>query len=184
MGSRAKRKNENLRAKATVEKMVANGGKRRSLAQSMREAGYSESYARNSHKIKKTKAWQEYLEEFIPDEQIADAHKTLLEAQRVGRMDFPACLTDEEVSKIIVSSGRTVLVLKRDKKTASVAYAEPDFTARTRAVDLAYKVKGLYGENKSENPPNEYAHLSDSELQALIAECKGFFSKTTPLPSF
>lgn len=179
----ARAKGENLRAKTTVQKMVANGGKRRSLAQSMREAGYSESYARNPQKIKGTKAWQDYLEEFIPDEQIAVAHKTLLEAQRVSRMDFPVSLTDEEVAGIIVSSGRTVLVVKRGKKTVSVAYAEPDFTARVRAVDLAYKVKGLYGESKVENPYRQYEHLSNEELEALIEQYKGFYRHANPLPS-
>jgi len=176
-------KKQNLRAKATVQKMVANGGKRRSLAQSMREAGYSESYARNPQKIKGTRAWQDYLEEFIPDEQIAVAHKTLLEAQRVSRMDFPVSLTDEEVTGIIASSGRTVLAVKRSKKTVSVAYAEPDFTARVRAVDLAYKVKGLYGESKVENPYRQYEHLSTEELEALIEQYKGFYRHANPLPS-
>ena len=166
-----------------MQKRIDNGGKRRSLGQSMREAGYSESYARNPHKIKQTKAWQEYLEDFIPDEQIANAHKTLLEAQRVGRMDFPVSLTNKEVTEVITSSGRIVLAIKRTKQGVGVSFTEPDFTTRARAVDLAYKVKGLYGESKVENPHREYEHLSDEELEALIEQYKGFYKKTSPLPS-
>jgi hypothetical protein len=176
-------KKQNLRAKATVHKMVANGGKRRSLAQAMREAGYSESYARNPQKIKETKTWQEYLDEYIPDEQVAVAHKALLGAQRVSRMEFPASLTDDEVAEIIASSGRSVLVLKRSKKTVSVAFAEPDFTTQVRAIDLAYKVKGLYKSGETEAAQSEYAHLSDEELHALIEQYKGFFKHANPLPS-
>lgn len=174
---------ENIRAKSTVQRMVANGGKRRSLAQAMREAGYSESYARNPQKIKGTKVWQEYLEEFIPDEQLAVAHRSLLEAQRVSRMEFPALLTDEEIKNIIAASGRTVLVLKRGKGGVNVAFSEPDFTARVRAIDLAYKVKGLYKAGEADTPQSEYTHLSDDELHALIEQYKGFFKHTSPLPS-
>lgn len=176
-------KKQNLRARATVQKMVANGGKRRSLAQAMREAGYSESYARNPQKIKGTKAWQDYLEEYIPDEEVAVAHKALLGAQRVSRMEFPASLTDDEVAEIIASSGRTVLVLKRGKKSVSVAFAEPDFTTQVRAIDLAYKVKGLYKTSEAGAPCSEYSHLSDDELHALIEQYKGFYKHANPLPS-
>ncbi len=179
----ARTRAENIRAKSAVQKMVANGGKRRSLAQAMREAGYSESYARNPQKIKGTKAWQEYLDKYIPDEKIAVVHKELLGAQRISRMEFPVYLTDEEVADIIVSGGRTVLVLKRSKNSVSVAFSEPDFPARVRAIDLAYKVKGLYMDNKTEAPQSEYAHLSDDELHALIEQYKGFFKHTNPLPS-
>jgi len=179
----ARAKAENIRAKATVHKMVANGGKRRSLAQAMRDAGYSESYARNPQKIKQTRAWQEYLDEYIPDEAVAVAHRELLGAQRVSRMEFPAALTDEEVANIIASSGRTVLVLKRGKQGVSVAFAEPDFTARVRAIDLAYKVKGLYADGKAETPQSEYAHLSDDELHALIEQYRGYYTHANPLPS-
>lgn len=179
----ATEKKQNLRAKATVQKMVANGGKRRSLAQAMREAGYSESYARNPQKIKETKVWQEYLEEYIPDKEVAIAHKALLGAQRVSRMEFPISLTDTEVSEIITSSGRTVLVLKRSKKNVSVAFAEPDFTTQVRAIDLAYKVKGLYKTGETDTPQSEYAHLSDDQLHALIEQYKGFFKHANPLPS-
>jgi hypothetical protein len=178
-----KAKAQNIRAKTTVQKMVVNGGKRRSLAQSMREAGYSESYARNPQKIKQTRAWQEYLEEYIPDEAVAVAHKELLGAQRVSRMEFPATLTDKEVTDIITSSGRIVLVLKRGKQSVSVAFSEPDFTARVRALDLAYKVKGLYSDGKAGATESEYAHLSDDELHALIEQYKGFYTHTNPLPS-
>jgi len=149
----------------------------------MRDAGYSESYARNPQKIKQTKVWQEYLEEYIPNEVIAVAHRELLGAQRVSRMEFPAVLTDKEVVEIITSSGRTVLVLKRNKKNVNVAYAEPDFTARVRAIDLAYKVKGLYSDSKTGTSENEYAHLSDDELHALVEKYQGFFKHTNPLPS-
>ncbi len=179
----ASAKKDNIRAKSAVQKMVANGGKRRSLAQAMREAGYSESYARNPQKIKGTKAWQEYLEEYIPDEEVAVAHKALLGAQRVNRMEFPASMTDDEIAEIIASSGRTVLVLKRGKTSVSVAFAEPDFTTQVRAIDLAYKVKGLYKTSEADTPQSEYAHLSDDQLHTLIEQYKGFFKHANPLPS-
>lgn len=164
--------------------MVANGGKTRSLAQSMREAGYSESYARNPQKIKQTRVWQEYLQEFIPDESIANAHKSLIEAKRVNKIDFPASMSDKEVKEIIISSGKEVFAINRNRKVVQVVFSEPDYSARIRGVDLAYKVKGLYGDKNTEAVQNEYSNLSDNELRVLIIQYEGFFAKTHPQPSF
>lgn len=179
-----KNKKNNLRAENTIQKMVANGGKTRSLAQSMREAGYSESYARNPQKIKRTQAWKEYLQEFIPDESIANTHRGLIEAKKLNRLDLPASLNDKDIKDLMVSIDKEIVNIVRNKKGVQVIFSEPDFSIRIRAVDLAYKVKGLYVDKSNDESHNEYAHLSDSELQRLITEYKGFFAKTNPLPSF
>lgn len=162
---------QNLRAKTTFEKMVANGGKRRSLAQAMRDAGYSESYARNPQKIKKTEAWKEYLDEFIPDEKIALVHLSLLEAQRICRIAFPVCLTNNDIENIISSSGRKVVTIRRYRNRVSVAFSEPDVLAQIKALDLAYKIKGSYGKEDDTNL-RPYSHLSDKQLATLIKRHK------------
>ncbi|MEK7646498.1 MAG: hypothetical protein AAB381_02285 [Patescibacteria group bacterium] len=124
--------------------MVAKGGKPRSLAEAMREAGYSESYARNPQKIKHTKFWREYLQEFISDEKIVSVHTKLLEAQKLSTMDFPVLLTDEDLQSIFVSGGRQILTVERGENRVKVTFTEPDFSTRATAIDMAYKVRGLY----------------------------------------
>jgi hypothetical protein len=136
--------NQNIRAKLTIEKMVAKGGKPRSLACAMRESGYSESYARNPQKIKHTKFWQEYLQEFISDEKIVSTHRKLLEAQNLSTMDFPVMLSDKDLKSILTSGGRSIIAIERDKNKARVTFTEPDYSTRATALDMAYKVRGLY----------------------------------------
>ena len=46
----------NLRVQAVAKELVVNGG---SVANAMRKAKYSKAYAKNSHKMRKTKAFQE-----------------------------------------------------------------------------------------------------------------------------
>jgi hypothetical protein len=59
--------------------MVSNGG---ILEPAMIEAGYSEAYAR-SHKISKTKTWEELLEEYLPDELLTKVAVEGLFAKRI-----------------------------------------------------------------------------------------------------
>jgi hypothetical protein len=139
----------NIRAKLTIQKMVGNGCKPRSLAAVMEECGYSKSYAHNPQKIKRTRFWQDYLKEFISDEQIVSAHKNLLEAQRISSMEFPASLADKEIKEILSSSGRKVLTTCRGTKKVTVTFTEPDCSIQATAIDLAYKIKGLYNNQLS-----------------------------------
>lgn len=65
--------------KKVLQKMSENVGKkgRNSISQAAHEAGYSESYAR-SGRLQRTKAWQQLLEQELPDEELMAVHKELL----------------------------------------------------------------------------------------------------------
>ena len=70
-----------------VKNMVATGGK--DLGKAMRDAGIPAATAKNPHKIMKSKTWNQIMEEFIPDDVLANAHKRLLNSHRLDHMTFP-----------------------------------------------------------------------------------------------
>ena len=64
------------------KKAAENVGKCRTDAEALEKAGYSESYAR-SGRIKRTKGWQELMEEVLPDEMLLKVHTEGLRATRL-----------------------------------------------------------------------------------------------------
>lgn len=62
-----------------LKNMVENGGKqqKKSVSQAAREAGYSEAYIK-SGKLQKTKAWQQLIDQELPDEELMTINKELL----------------------------------------------------------------------------------------------------------
>lgn len=169
---------QNLRVKTTIQKMIVNGGKRHSLAQAMREAGYSESYARNPQKIKKTRAWQVSIDEIIPDEQIFISLKQLIEAGRIKKMLFPVDYSNKEIEYILNSNNYKIITIFREKKSVNAIYTAPDNSIRAQALDMAFRIKGLYGHSGAPQAKyNEFAHLSDKELADLIKEAKRILNK-------
>lgn len=75
-----------LRAKAAFKKLAENGGK--SVSRAMREAGYSKVTASTPSKLTKSKSWQELMDEFLPNEMIANAHSELINAGRKFGKEF------------------------------------------------------------------------------------------------
>lgn len=55
-----------------VEIYMANRGI--SKAEAMRRAGYAEATARNPKNLTATKSWQELMDEYLPDEDLAAKH--------------------------------------------------------------------------------------------------------------
>ena len=68
----------NIRQKKLLKKILETNGKPVSVSQSMREVGYGEGYAKNPQLLTKTKSWQELMEEYLPDDLLAERHRELL----------------------------------------------------------------------------------------------------------
>jgi hypothetical protein len=110
------------------------------LRKAVRESGYSEAYA-HSQKITKTKTWADLLEEFLPDEALQQKHKELLNAKKLLKV------------KGIPVSGMY----------------EEDSDVQSKALDMAYKLKGKYAPEKTLTI-SPYDDLSPEELDAEIAK--------------
>ena len=69
---------------------MENNGKPVSIA--MLEAGYPPATAKNPQQLTQSKGWQELMAEYLPDAEIAEKHKQLLNQTRVEYFVFPNSL--------------------------------------------------------------------------------------------
>lgn len=156
----------NLRAKHAFHNLVANGGKRRSLAQSLRDAGYSESYARNPQKIKATEVWKKETADFFDDAALADSLKALLASYKLQSHVFPSSLADMDILELFSSADSIVTTIDRNSKRVKVWYWTADNSIRAQVLDMIFRIQGVYrGERKPSNP---LERLTDKELMEQI----------------
>lgn len=152
----------------------------KTLAEVLRAAGYSEVQARNPQQITSTKTWQSLIEEYLPDDMLAQAHQSLIVSQKLDHMVFPlgpkgedepnlsgskpnaensieksgvkverTTLTDEEIKDMLAEVNCTVRRIVHGETGRHVYFWSPDTASRSKAVELAYKIKG-YITNKVE----------------------------------
>lgn len=114
--------------------MVANGG---NLEKAVRESGYSSAYAR-SGKITKTRAWNDFVEDYFNDDSILKTHKSLLKAKKTVRT-----------------------------RDGDIVDYESDFTIQLKALDMVYKLKGKYKPTQV-TITNPYDSWSDEDLDREI----------------
>jgi hypothetical protein len=91
-----------------------------SRKEAMIEANYSPSYASSSH-IKRTQGWQELMEKYLPDKDLAKVHKEGLNAKRIFS-------SHTEPDKLI-----------------------EDYPTRHKYLELAYKIKRYFDETEQPN---------------------------------
>lgn len=67
------------RKEKAIKILVENNGK--SVSAAMREAGYSDNYAKNPQSLTKTEAWEKLMEQHFPDSKLARRHEELIDSQ-------------------------------------------------------------------------------------------------------
>lgn len=135
------------RQKVAIEKVLKEG---KSVSKAMREAGYSKGTSKNPKNLTNSRAWNELLEKYLPDKDLADAHKQLLKATDLGHMVFPAATKDEEIKKLLASVNCTAKKIQRGEQAKHVWFWMSDNKARKDALDMSYKLKGHYKPEKKE----------------------------------
>lgn len=68
----------NIRQKKVITEMLENG---RSVSAAMKEAGYSEAYSKHPEKLRRTKNFQDLLEEHLPDDLLVERHRDLVNSK-------------------------------------------------------------------------------------------------------
>ena len=115
---------------ATVrqKKAIKNIGKYRTDAETLEKADYSPSYAK-SGLIKRTQGWNELMDKYLPDKDLAKVHKEGLQA---GKHIFKNNNETGEIEDLGI---------------------EPDYSVRHKYLESGYKLKGSYeaDEQKSIN---------------------------------
>lgn len=152
-------------------------GRKMSLTKAVVEAGYSESYARSGN-IKKKKSWNQLMEEYLPDDFLAETHQKLLKAKQIRQLTFNYKLKDAEIEQIIADEGYTFIGTKRFMTNAVVFFSAPDGLVIKGALDLAHKIKGKNAPEKFQIEESGIRAMSDSDLMALINKQKARFNKT------
>ncbi len=140
---------------ATVKQKVAfkevvNGS---TLTKAMKTAGYSTETSKRTNKLTATRGWDELMQTFIPDEELAKKHNEQLNSSKLTKLYFDIDDDNEVIEEVCDKLGVELLYVKENKdktgKTANVKSA--DFFFRDLALDKAYKVKGRYNETEGGN---------------------------------
>lgn len=157
-----------------AKKMSENVGKDKPepMGKVLREAGYAQSTSENPDHVTKSKGFTELMEEYLPDDDVLDAHQQLLKSTRIEHMVFPLYrnpeadipeegdLTEEQEEKLkhAASAGESLsdkdiedMLAEVNCKVRKIVHGEtarhvyfwsPDANARKNAIELAYKIKG------------------------------------------
>lgn len=72
----------NLKQRKVAKAIIENHGT--SVSKAMRDAGYSDAYASNPQELIRTKSFQELLDEYLPDEKLAQVHAELIDNEEAN----------------------------------------------------------------------------------------------------
>lgn len=155
-----------------VAKLLIESGGTKSVSGAMRESGvYSVETAKNPNKITKSKLWAEVMEEYLPQDEFAKAHKKLLNAKTpvLQEHTFIGGVDDKTIRELIESmadchliSIKNIFKNKVDEDGEEIEddgeepvsfmrvayYSAPDNRARKDAIDMGYKLLGVYSAEK------------------------------------
>lgn len=155
------------RREKVIVHLAGNGG---NMADAMRKAGYSEEYANNPQKMKRTKTFQELLDQYLPEKKVVQVHRELLGAAKIDHATFPLSMSDDEIKEVIESiKGCQIKKFKHGETATHVWYWVADNKARQAAIDMVYKLRGNYAAEKiiQVDPLKE---MTDEELAAKHEE--------------
>lgn len=147
-----------LRQRIAVKKLSeiignSKGQKNISIGRILKEAGYSDETAKTPQLVTESKGFKEELNVLMSDKTIIKTHGELFGAVKLNKMTFDNNLSDIQIKKIIESAaGYKVRDIVRTKDSNQVIcyYWSPDGMTRLKAIDMGYKIKNLYPDNKTE----------------------------------
>ena len=128
-----------LRHKLALKIISENVGDPSVIKKELLKLGYSESYL-NSGRLKNTKSWQNLVDEYFPDKDLARIHQEGLKAELVKTATHEGRIMDER--------------------------KYPDFQTRHKYLDSAYKLKKKYGD---ETIIHKLGLLSNEDIEGEIA---------------
>lgn len=153
-----------LRHKALLKELAENGG---SLRKALKKLGYSKVVQNNPKKVTDSKSWQELMDEFLSDEELAKHHEMLLNHKKIDYQVFPAGTSDEDINDIMLIFGIIVMKIQKNDQWKRAYYSIPDPMAKKFALEMAYKLKKRYEEGVK--IINKYDGLSKEEIVEQVA---------------
>jgi hypothetical protein len=160
----------NTKQKKAFLEVIAKGS---DVKHAMIKAGYSPMTAHNPSKLTESQGWKQLMEEYLPRQELAAAHKKLLNITAVQHISFPAVLNDKEIQSLIQDQGGQVKKIKRMLGVAHVWYFVPDGYALKGGLDMAYKLNGSYAPVKVQET-SPYETMSDEEILQELESIQRF----------
>ncbi|MFA5895197.1 MAG: hypothetical protein WC851_05475 [Candidatus Shapirobacteria bacterium] len=136
-----------LRQKLVALKMVENGG---NMGKAMIEAGYSKAMAKNPYKLTRSKGWAEATDGILSGEKIVKVHAELLDSLIVRKFTFPKTTSDGDICSMVEDDQIRVIYIKYLKNSKQCFFTTPDALTRIKALELAYKVRGLLNPSRNQ----------------------------------
>lgn len=155
-----------IKHKKVLKRMAETSGM--TMGEAMRLEGYAEGYANSPDKVKDTRSWTKLMEDYLPENELAEKHRELLNAKNIGTFDFPSNHSKEDIKQIVeVEYGFKLIKIKIHPLSGlrEAYYFVPDTVARDKALDKAYKLKGKY---EPEKHSHQFDGLTKEELIELI----------------
>lgn len=111
----------------------------------LRESGYSKSTSEKPKRVTASKGFNELMEEYLPEQDVARVHRELLHSNELQNYIFPLSLDDKEIQHIVESvSGCRLIRIKKLHTSKYAYYWAPKPMARKDGIDMAYKLRGKY----------------------------------------
>lgn len=141
LSSRKSPKNPTIKQRRVAEKMMENGG---NISKAMSDSGYSKAFAKNPHKLTKSKGWQTIMDKYFSDATLGKKHSQLLEARHIQHYTFPATMDNKTIRQTILKGapGSLVINIQRNAQWARAHFSVPDNGIQFKSLELGYKVKG------------------------------------------
>jgi hypothetical protein len=137
----------NLRQKIAFKNVVENG---RSVSRAMRDAGYSPKTAVDPSKLTKSKSWKQLMDQYLPESLLAQEHKKLLQHKMLDYFTFPKMMKNDEIKANVESNGLKLISIRESEKGRMAFYSIDDANAKSKGIDMAYKLRGSYASEKLE----------------------------------
>jgi len=181
------------RHKKVLDNLAENGG---NMRKAILEAGYSQEVADNPQKITESKTWNEIIEDLLPDGELTQKHKELLNSTRIDHMVFGLgpkknaekkegedVLSDEDIVEMLAEVNCKVRRIVHGEQARHVYFWSSDNRAKKDALEMAYKLKGRYtDETKPPQSTTTYNLIFSGPVQEKVkiidAEIKNMLAKT------
>jgi hypothetical protein len=151
--------------KKILDELTENGG---SMRQAILKVGYSQDIADTPQKITNSITWKQVLEKYFPDDILAEKHTELLEQKKIEYFVFPKSMDDEEIKEHVLSAGLTVIVIRETDKGKMAFYSIADAQAKSKALEMAYKIKGKYSDETA--PKSQVGNVYNITFSAPVQE--------------
>lgn len=169
-----------LKHKKVLDNLVENGG---NMSKAIRDTGlYSDTMIKTPSKIMDSKSWNEVMEAYISDDDLATKHKELLNATRLDHMVFPLgakdederlelialaqvkaekegkdfkvpdIMTDQDIRQMLLDVNCKVRRIVHGETARHVYFWANDNKSRKDAIEMGYKLKGRFATGDEMTP--------------------------------